>query len=537
MPLNSTAESPASAVSLQHLPELFLQAPTPLLIVSGPEHRLEMANDAYARLLRRSSTAELLGRPFRDALPELAGQGVYERLDEVYCSGLPHHGQQEHRSLRNPVTLQMEDAWFDVIYQPLRDADGNSIGLMIQGSDVTTYVLARLRSEERERALTDEWEQLAEMYRTAPVGFAMYEPIGFRMIHVNEKFTEMLNMPAEQMMGRSVLDFAGNIAGVRERYETVAAGGRVENVVIEGVLASQPGVYRCWLVNYTPLFGPDGKVRAISTVSLDITAQKRAETALLQSEKLAAVGRLASSIAHEINNPLESVTNLLYLSTALATDPEQLRYLTLADEELRRVAVIANQTLRFHKQLSRPVCLRAQSLFTAVQNIFEGRFRNSRIALEPRLRTDDEVLCLDGEIRQVMSNLVGNAVDAMNTGGTLHLRARSGTDWRSGQRGLVITVADTGAGMDAATRARVFEAFFTTKGIGGTGLGLWISEEIVQRHHGRLLLRSSQQAASHGTVVTLFLPFGTLPPNPPRQTAEASLQPDAEEPVYSPTLT
>lgn len=486
--------------------ELFMQSPAPVLVMSGPELRIDMINAPYVRLLRRSHADDLLGRPIREALPEIEGQGFLELLDGVYATGKAYVGKEV------PCTLgaDPETRWvgyFDFVYQAICGEDGKSIGLMAQATDVTEYVLTRERSREREEALRREWDDLAEMYRTAPVGFAMYEPVEFRMIHVNEKFTQMLNMPAEQMLGRSVLDIAVGVEGVRERYERVASGERVENVVIEGELNAQPGTFRSWLINYTPIFGEGGRVTAISTVALDVTAQRRAEKALLQSEKLAAVGRLASSIAHEINNPLESVTNILYLLTQSTSDPEQLRFLDLAEQELRRVSIIANQTLRFHKQLSKPTRIGCSSLFTTVLNIYEGRLKNSGIVVEQKRCTEDEVLCFEGEIRQVLNNLVGNAIDAMPLGGRLLVRSRNGTDWRTGRRGLLLTVADTGAGMDAATKAKVFEAFFTTKGIGGTGLGLWISLEIVTRHKGRILLRSSQAAEHRGTVASLFIPF------------------------------
>jgi PAS domain S-box-containing protein len=488
------------------LAELFMQSPTAVLVMTGPEHRLDIVNPPFVRLLRRTDAADLLGRPIREALPEVDGQGFFELLDAVYATGEAYVGKEVLCRLIS-VDGTLQDGYFDVVCQAIHSENGSSVGLMAQATDVTEYVQSRERSRVREEALRREWDELAEMYRTAPVGFAMYEPVEFRMIHVNEKFTQMLNMTAEQLMGRSVLDFAVGVDGLRERYERVAAGERVENIVVEGELHSQPGTFRSWLVNYTPIFGEGGRVQAISTVALDVTAQRRAEKALIQSEKLAAVGRLASSIAHEINNPLESVTNLLYLALHQSSDPEQLRFLDLADQELRRVSIIANQTLRFHKQLSRPTEIGCESLFTTVLNIYEGRLRNSGVAVESKKCSNDVVLCFEGEIRQVLTNLVGNSIDAMPHGGRLLVRSRTGTDWRTGRRGMVLTVADTGSGMSATTRARVFEAFFTTKGISGTGLGLWISLEIVQRHDGRILMRSSQRAGHHGTVTSLFLPF------------------------------
>ncbi|RRA48090.1 PAS domain-containing protein [Acidipila sp. EB88] len=242
-------------------------------------------------------------------------------------------------------------------------------------------------------------------------------------------------------------------------------------------------------------------------ISMDVTERKLSEAALLQSEKLAAVGRLASSIAHEINNPLESVTNLLYLLRTMTNDVQR-EYVEIAERELRRVSVITNQTLRFHKQSTNPSTASCSELIDSALSVYQGKLVNSNIAVEQRKRPDFPILCMDGEIRQVLSNLIGNAIDAMHPlGGRLLLRSRKATDWRTGRQGMRIVVADTGPGMSASTAERVFEAFYTTKGIGGTGLGLWISKEIIDRHRGRLMVRTSQQPLRNGTIFALFLPF------------------------------
>lgn len=240
----------------------------------------------------------------------------------------------------------------------------------------------------------------------------------------------------------------------------------------------------------------------------DITDRNRANDALIKSEKLAVVGRLAASIAHEINNPLESVTNLLYLAGASADMAEVKDYLATADRELRRAGAITSQTLRFHKQSSSPTEVTCAELIGDVLSIYHGRLVNSHVQVQERNRGAEKVRCFEGEIRQVLNNLVGNAIDAMHPdGGRLLLRSRVATDWATGRRGLAIAVADTGPGMSAHTITKAFEPFFTTKGIAGTGLGLWISREIITRHQGRLTLRSSHTAGRSGTVVALFLPF------------------------------
>lgn len=245
----------------------------------------------------------------------------------------------------------------------------------------------------------------------------------------------------------------------------------------------------------------------IVTFSRDITKLKLAAAALMQNEKLAAVGRLASSISHEINNPLEAVTNLLYLARNATDLSEADPFLKQADVELRRVSAITSQTLRFHRQSTRPT---QATFLKLVEGVFTGqhsRLTNFKIKVNERNRAMLPILCLEGEIRQVLHNLIGNGIDAMaGGGGTLYLRGRDGRNWRTGQHGMIITIADTGSGMSDLVLKRVFDAFYTTKGIGGTGLGLWISKEIIDRHSGSLSVKTSQQTRHHGSVMRLFLP-------------------------------
>jgi PAS domain S-box-containing protein len=256
-----------------------------------------------------------------------------------------------------------------------------------------------------------------------------------------------------------------------------------------------------------PVRDESGKVVFLIPEGRDVTDLKRAESALMQSEKLAAVGRLASSIAHEINNPLESVMNLIYLAQQYAVDPDAQRFLGLADQEIRRVSLIANQTLRFHKQPSNPQAVGCSDLFLTVLSIYEGRFKNSKISVEKRERATQPIICFEGDIRQVLNNLVANAVDAMPSGGQLMLRSREATHWPTNRKGIALTVADTGIGMTQAVLKNIFNPFFTTKGTSGTGLGLWVSQEIVTRHKGALSVRTSRCEGHSGTVFTLFLPY------------------------------
>jgi signal transduction histidine kinase len=290
-----------------------------------------------------------------------------------------------------------------------------------------------------------------------------------------------------------------------------ASGTPVRNHLLEGELPTRPGEHRFWNVSYSPVFNADGKVEAIAAVILEITNQKKAEAALIQSEKLAAVGRLASSISHEINNPLEAITNLLYLIDLSSELPESLRgYVHTAQNELSRVCQIATQTLRFHRQAVRATDINAEDLVSAVLNLYQGRLSNSHIKVEARYATTTSVLCFENDIRQVLNNLIANAIDAMRQGGRLIVRAHDAMHYSAenldGRRGIRITIADTGHGMSSTVQSRLFEPFYTTKDLNGTGLGLWISAGIVSRHHGHITFRSSQAPAHRGTVFSLFLP-------------------------------
>jgi PAS domain S-box-containing protein len=253
--------------------------------------------------------------------------------------------------------------------------------------------------------------------------------------------------------------------------------------------------------------GADGPLRMAAIVE-DITDRKRTEAALLRSEKLAAVGRLAASIAHEINNPLEAITNLLYLARS-SDDLDACReYLSAAEAELHRASAITSQTLRFHKQSTRPLEVTSENLIENALGILRSRLLNAGVTVEKRHSVQRPVLCFDGEIRQVISNLLLNAVDAMHpAGGRLLLRSREGRDHATSRAGIVLTIADNGTGMSRETLAKIFEPFLTTKGAAGTGLGLWISKEIIERHRGYLHVRSSQRSGRSGTVFTLFLPY------------------------------
>jgi PAS domain S-box-containing protein len=286
----------------------------------------------------------------------------------------------------------------------------------------------------------------------------------------------------------------------------------------EGQYTSASGESMWWDVSVTPILNSAKEVINLLVISREITSRRLAEDALRQNEKLAAVGRLAASISHEINNPLESVTNLIYLAQHSSHVEEIRRFLHMADEQVKRVSHIVNQTLRFHRVSARAASVDVHEMIDSVLALYRGRLTNASVDVTLRYRGAPTVLCYEGNCRQVLSNLIGNAVDAMRTGGRLLLRAQRATDWSSGRTGLKITVADSGHGMSAGVKSRLFQPFQTTKGENGTGLGLWISKGIIDRDGGKLRLRSravsslnAKDAEQSGTVFVLFLPDEPAP--------------------------
>jgi signal transduction histidine kinase len=233
-----------------------------------------------------------------------------------------------------------------------------------------------------------------------------------------------------------------------------------------------------------------------------------AEQALIRSEKLAVVGRLSASIMHELNNPLESVNNLLYLISH-DEDIERVRaYAGLAEEEMKRVTEIATHTLRFYRQQSEPAPFQLTDLVDGVFALFEGRLRNSNIEVIKRYQEGtSQLVASSGELRQVLVNLIGNALDAIGSKGTLRIDVRTSADWaQSGIPGLRISICDTGSGIPKNMLKNIFEPFVSTKEDRGTGLGLWISKEIIRRHGGSLSVRSSTSGIHRGTIMSVFIP-------------------------------
>jgi two-component system NtrC family sensor kinase len=239
----------------------------------------------------------------------------------------------------------------------------------------------------------------------------------------------------------------------------------------------------------------------------EIIGRKKAEDALINSEKLASVGRMAAVLAHEINNPLEAVTNVLFLAQTTKGLPEVARqYLQLADAELKRIAHITRQTLGFYRENSAPITFRLAILLDSVLDLLQAKQISKRAIVDKQCEEQLQMTALQGELRQVVSNLLMNSLDAIAEAGKITLRATISKGFRGTRHCIRITISDNGQGMSDTALGQIFQPFFTTKGSVGNGLGLWVSKQIVEKHGGWIQVRSRTNGPRQGTTFSVVLP-------------------------------
>lgn len=322
------------------------------------------------------------------------------------------------------------------------------------------------------------------------------------------------NRGAERLYGYSAEEAVGSPVqrlAPPERYEeaeqnrhVLNRGGSVESYPTERM--HKDGTRIPVLLTVSPLRNREGQIIGASALARDISAQRRSEEAVRRSQKLATAGRLAASIAHEINNPLEAILNLIYLAR---NDPRQAeQYLSMAEEEVARVARLAQQTLGFVRDTASPSRMDAARIMDDVLQLYSRKLESKQIRVTKRYRGNSQISGYAGEVRQLLTNLVVNAVDAMDDGGTLHVRVTAVREGHDGLEGVRITLADNGSGIPTESLRRIFEPFYTTKKDAGTGLGLWISRGIVQKHGGSIRVRSLVEGRYRGTAFSIFLPSG-----------------------------
>ncbi|HEX5435065.1 MAG TPA: PAS domain S-box protein, partial [Candidatus Angelobacter sp.] len=558
------------------LQDLLQQAPAAIALLSGPEHRWVYVNQEYVRVTGRKSAEDFIGKTFVESLPELQTQVYVDLLDEVYRTGETYTGREARVTLIRGAIAQPDEAYFDFVYQPVRNADGQIEGILVHAVEVTEKVKVRRaieRNEERFRALANAIPQLVWMAN--PDGAVFWynqrwyaytgatpqeiEGWGWQSVHdpavlpvvlerwktsiasgepfemtfplrgVDGVFRPFLTrgVPVRDEQGRIIRWFGtstdisvevearNELRNVQQRLETALINSQKLAAIVESsddaiVSKDLNGVVQSWNRSAERLFGykaeeiigrsilliipPElqsdedmilGKIRAgekidhfetvrvaksgerldvslsispvrddqgriigAAKIARDITQNKKIEHALRTTEKLAAAGRLAATVAHEINNPLEAVTNLVFLARRDLPNGEKVaKYLQMAGRELDRVAHIARQTLGFYRDTSSPTTVRVIRTLDDLLLLYDKRFETRKITVQKQYESELEITALAGEIRQAFSNLVSNAVDAMPSGGSLIIRVAKSRRWdRPDIEGVRITFMDTGSG-------------------------------------------------------------------------------------------
>ena len=737
----------------RHVEELLAQAPAAIGMMVGPEHRWVYVNEKLVRVTGRSSAADFVGKTVLESLPEIESQPFVSLIDQVYCSGQPYVGREMKATLNRSHTGQPEEAYFDFVYQPIRNVEGAIDGVLVHSVEVTDKVLARKKieeSEERLRAIIETTPECVKLVAADgtllhmnPAGLSMvgadspeavlaknvydliapedrqrfrdfnesvcrgarggleFDIVGLKGVRrhmethaapfvakdsstvqlsvsrditerkraedalrqsegqfralanampqlvwmanpngwifwYNQRWYQYTGTTPEQMEGwgwQSVHDPAvlpsvlerwklsiatgqpfemtfplrgrdgtyrpfltrvvpvrdrqGNITrwfgtntdvsvevGIQERLQAALTSSQRLAAIVESsedaiVSKDLKGIVTSWnpaaerIFGYTaremigrsiraiippelqhdedrilatigrgdriehfetvrltrsgeridvsltisPVRDENGRIVGAAKIARNITERKKAEQALRTTERLASVGRLAATVAHEINNPLEAVTNLVYLAKDHAVRDDVREFLVNAEEELIRISHLTKQTLGFYRETKIASPVRVGALLTPLVAVFTPRSRNKGVEICPEILEDPEISAVPGEIRQLLANLLSNSIDAVKNSGRVRIRISGGTAYNGHQMcGVRITVADSGSGIPASIRERIFEPFFTTKKDVGTGLGLWVCKNIVEKHHGAIRVKSSTVPGKTWSVISVFLP-------------------------------
>jgi PAS domain S-box-containing protein len=319
----------------------------------------------------------------------------------------------------------------------------------------------------------------------------------------NPAAVRLFGYSAEEMIGSSVLKIIPEDLRSDEKViiESLRAGRRIEH--FETVRVTKSGQRLDVSLTISPVFDERGQVIGASKILRDISGRKKLEKSLLQAEKIAATGRMAATIAHEINNPLQAVVNLLSLLRPAVSSPEGIEYLDAVESELTRVSHIARQTLGYYRENTSAITTSLSDLVSHAVTVYEPRCRELGIEVRKSLDSSKVIALRRGEMMQVISNLLSNSIYAMQRGGVLSVSVK---DAGTAPDEIVLTIEDNGVGIPADVLPKVFDAFFTTRNTVGTGIGLFVARQFVEGHGGRVELESSVDAKNHGTVVRIFLP-------------------------------
>lgn len=448
---------------------------------------VQFYNDGYLPLMAEKHP-EGLGQLAKECWKE-AWDLVSPQIGSVMEFGRPLFFENRLVPVERNGVLQ--DVYWTYSYSPIFGDSGRPEGVLVTCQDVSDAIVAG-------RKLARSTDELTQVLESISDGFLVLDR-DWLYTYFNEQGARMIGMRREELVRFNVWELFPKAEGTafHEGYHRAMNTG--QPVHFEEFY---PEPLSRWLECHCY-----PSAQGLSVYFHDITQQKLAQEALRKSEKLALAGRLAATIAHEINNPLEAMTNLLYLARTSSLDPQARQYVIDAEAELIRVSQIVTQSLKFHRQSTFPQREKISPLLDSAADLFRTRVVAEHIVIERDYREQNLVWCYGSELRQVFGNLIGNACDALHHGGTIRIRTRDAKDVKMGEPGIRITVADDGQGMDAETLAKIAEPFFTTKGANGTGLGMWVSSDLLRKHHATMRIKSRNLTSNSGTVFSIFIPL------------------------------
>ena len=393
---------------------------------------------------------------------------------------------------------------------PRFDADGNFEGYIGGCLDIHDRVEAAEKVRLAADMLQRNKERLEVALAASETGTFEWDPASCEFLQFDESLKQLFAIPADQPV-KTLADFLQHVypddtAAVQQAMDHCCDTGAID---LEFRLLIPDGSISWLSARARVQRYANGKPAHLTGACTNITARKKAEEALRRTEKLAATGRLAATVAHEINNPLAAVTNLLYLAIKDPSLSDHSRQrLALAERELDRIAYFAKQTLGLYRDSSPPAWHDASQLISDVLQTYGFRVQNRDAVLQLEVGEDARAFVVAGEFRQVLSNLLINAIDALpSAGGRIRIRAAAAHDYsHPHRRGMRLTVADNGSGIAPEHVTKIFEPFYTTKLDVGTGLGLWFSKNVAEKYKGKLRVRSRTSGSSQGTTFSVFWP-------------------------------